>query len=55
LKENWERTENVLDEDHMELRRGEGSRDATGMLRIISEPTLNTDEKFCACFIYLQK
>jgi hypothetical protein len=25
------------------------------MLGIISEPTLDTDEKFCACFIYLQK
>ena len=25
------------------------------MLRIISEPTSDTDEKFCACFMYLQK
>jgi hypothetical protein len=25
------------------------------MLRIISEPSLDTHEKFCVCFIYLQK
>jgi hypothetical protein len=33
----------------------EGARDAIGMLRIISEWTLEIDEKLCACFVDWQK
>jgi hypothetical protein len=29
--------------------------DAIGMLRIISERTLDTDEELCACFVDRQK
>jgi hypothetical protein len=32
-------------------KRGKGTRDAIGMLRIISEQTLVIDEELCACFI----
>ena len=34
---------------------GKGTRDAIGMLRIISERNLDTDEELCACFIDWQK
>jgi hypothetical protein len=37
------------------FRRGKGTRDAIGMLRIISEQTLDIDEELCACFIDWQK
>jgi hypothetical protein len=47
--------EDVLGEDQFGFRRGNGTRDATGMLRIISERTLDIDEEFCACFIDWQK
>jgi hypothetical protein len=33
------------------LEAGKGARDAIGMLIIISERTLHTDEELCACFI----
>jgi hypothetical protein len=38
-------------EDQFGFRRGKGTRDTIGMLRIISERTLNLDEELCACFI----
>ena len=37
--------------DQFVFRRGRGTRDAIGMLRIISERTWNTDEELCAWFI----
>jgi len=47
--------EDVLGEDQFGFRRGKGTRDATGMLRIISERTLEIDEKLSVCFIDWQK
>jgi hypothetical protein len=49
------KTEDVLGEDQFGFRRGKGSRDVIGMLRIISERTLDIDEELCACFIDWQK
>jgi len=46
--------EDVLEEDQFGFRRGKGTRDATGMLRIISERTLEIDE-LIVCFIDWQK
>jgi hypothetical protein len=48
------KTEDALGEDQFRFRRGKGSRDAIGMLRI-SEQTLVIDEELCACFIDWQK
>ena len=45
----------VLVEDQFRFRRGKGARDATGMLREISERTLDIDEEFCSCFIDCRK
>jgi len=42
--------EDVLREDRFGFRRGRKTRDAIGMLRIISERTLNTDEELCVWF-----
>jgi hypothetical protein len=47
--------EDALREDQFGFRRGKGTRDAIGMLRIISERTLVIDEELCACFIDWQK
>jgi len=49
------KTEDVLEEDEIEFRRGKGSRDAIGMLGKISERTLDIDEELCACNIEWQK
>jgi len=49
------RIEDVLGEDQFGFRRGKGARDAIGMLRIISERTLEIDEELCICFIDWQK
>ena len=46
--------EDVLGEERFEFRRGKGTRDAIGMLRIISERTLEIDE-LAVCFIDWQK
>jgi len=43
--------EEVLGEDQFGFRRGNGTRNAIGMLRIISERTLEIDEDLCVCFI----
>jgi len=43
--------EDILREDQFGFRRGKGTRDATGMLRIISERTLVIDEELYVCFI----
>jgi hypothetical protein len=37
------------------FRRGKGTRDAIGMLRILSERTLVIDEELCACFVDWKK
>ena len=47
--------EDVLGEDQFGFRRGKGTRNAIGMLRIISERTLEIDEELCVCFIDWQK
>jgi hypothetical protein len=47
--------EDVLGEDQFGFRKGEGTRDAIGMLRIISERTLDIGEEICVCFIDWQK
>jgi hypothetical protein len=47
--------EDVLGEDQFGFRRGKEIRNAIGMLRIISERTLEIDEKLSVCFIDWQK
>ena len=47
--------EDVLGEDQFGFRRGKGTRDAIGMLRIISERTMKIDEELSFCFIDWQK
>jgi retron-type reverse transcriptase len=47
--------EDVLGEDQFGFRRGKGTRDAIGMLRIISERTLEIEEELSVCFIDLQQ
>jgi hypothetical protein len=47
--------EDVLREDQFGFRRGKGTRNAIGMLRIISERTLEIDEELNVCFIDWQK
>ena len=56
LKRRIERKiEDVLGEDHFGFRIGKGTRDAIGLLRIISERTLEIDAELCVCFIDWQK
>jgi hypothetical protein len=45
--------EDVLGEDQFGFR--EGTRDAIGMLRIISELTLDIGDEICICFIDWRK
>jgi hypothetical protein len=47
--------EDALGEDQFGLRKGRGTTDAIGMLRIISERTLDIGEEICVSFIDLQK
>jgi Reverse transcriptase (RNA-dependent DNA polymerase). len=49
------KTENVLGEDQFGFRRVQGTRNATGMLRIISQEILDLGEELCSCFIEWQK
>jgi len=42
--------EDVLGEDQFGFRRGKGTRNAVGMLRIISERTLEIEEELCVCW-----
>jgi len=49
------KTEDVLEEDEFQFRRGKESRDAIGMLGIISERTVDVDEELCDCYIESQK
>jgi len=47
--------EGVLGEEQFGFRRGKGTRDAIGMMRIIAELTLEIDEELCVCFKNWQK
>jgi len=47
--------EDVLGEEQFGFRRGKGTRDAVGMMRIIAEKTLEIDEELCVCFKDEQK
>jgi hypothetical protein len=47
--------EDILGEDQFGFGRDNGTRDAIGMLRIISERTLEVDEDLSVCFINWQK
>jgi len=47
--------EDVLGEDNLGFRRGKGTRDAIGLMRIRAERTLETDEELCVWFIEWQK
>jgi hypothetical protein len=45
----------VLGEDQFGFRRGKGTRDAIGLMKIIPEQSLDMHEELCACFIDWQK
>ena len=45
----------MLGEGRFGFRRGKETRNAIGMLKIISERTLEIDEELCVCFIDWQK
>jgi hypothetical protein len=47
--------EGVLGEEQFGFRRGKGTMDAIGMMRIIAERTLEIDEELRVCFIHWQK
>jgi hypothetical protein len=51
LEGGLKKIEDVLGEDQFGFRRGKENRDATGMLRIISERTLEIDKELSVCFI----
>jgi hypothetical protein len=55
LRRTARKSEQVLGEDQFGFRRGNGTVDALGMRRIISEQTLEIDEELCACFKDWQK
>ena len=45
------KNEGILGEDQFGFRRGKGTGDAIGMLRITTDRTLDIDGELCACFI----
>jgi len=47
--------EDVLGEDQFGFRRGKGTRDVIGMMRITAERNLEIDEELCICFIDWKK
>ena len=47
--------EEVVEEDQFGFRKGKGTRDAIGLMRIISERVLDVKEDMCLCFIDWQK
>jgi hypothetical protein len=49
------KTEDVLGENRSGFRRGKGTIDTIGMLRIISERILDVDNESCECFIDLKR
>ena len=44
-----------LEKISLDFRRGKGTRDAVGMMRIIAERTLEIDEELCICYVDWQK
>ena len=46
--------EDVLEEDHLEFRRGKETSGPIGMLKIIPERTWDIDKELCVCFINWQ-
>ena len=56
LGPNFERKiEELLGENQSGFARGKGASDTTGILRIISERTLDIDDESCTCFIDWQR
>jgi hypothetical protein len=51
IRRSGKKIEDVLGEDQFGFRKGKGTRDAIGMLRIISEQTLDISEEICICII----
>ena len=47
--------EEVIEEDQFGFRKGKGTRDAIGLMRIISERVVGVKEEMCLCFIDWQK
>ena len=47
--------EEVIEEDQFEFQKGKDTRDAIGLMRIISERVLDVKEEMCLCFIDWQK
>ena len=47
--------EEVTEEDQFGFRKGRGTRDAIGLITIISERVLDVNEEMCLCFIDWQK
>ena len=45
----------VMGEIHFGFRRENGTGDAVGLLRIISEQTWDVDQELCVCFLDMQK
>jgi hypothetical protein len=43
--------EEVIEEDQSGLWKGKGTRDAFGLMRIISERVFDVKEEMCLCFI----
>jgi hypothetical protein len=43
--------EDIHGENRFEFKRGGGTKDAIGILRIISEGNMYIDEELCVCFI----
>ena len=54
-RRNERKIENVLGEDQFGFRKGKGTRDAIGMMRIIAERTLEIDEERFSYFIDWKK
>ena len=47
--------EEIIEEDQFGFRKGQGTRDAIGLMRIISERELDVKEEMCLCFLDWQK
>ena len=47
--------EEVINEDQLGFRKGKGTRDAIGLMRIITERVLEVNEEMFLCFIDWQK
>jgi Reverse transcriptase (RNA-dependent DNA polymerase). len=43
--------EEIMKEDQFGFQKGKGTRDAIGLMRIISERVLDVNEEMCLCFI----